>query len=121
MGETGGKDFVFVHPSACGAREVAVALARGAFEFQGQKCSAASRAYVPKSMWSEVLEELTEILAEMKMGDVADFSNFISAVIDARSYGKISEAVGRAVSDPATVNVPHLDVPSEVCAPAPYS
>lgn len=100
VGETGGKDFVFVHPSACGAREVAVALARGAFEFQGQKCSAASRAYVPKSMWSEVLEELTEILSEMKMGDVADFSNFISAVIDARSYGKISDAVGRAVSDP---------------------
>lgn len=100
VGETGGKDFVFVHPSACGAREVAVALARGAFEFQGQKCSAASRAYIPRSMWPDVLEELKEILSEMKMGDVADFSNFISAVIDARSYGKISEAVERAASEP---------------------
>lgn len=100
VGETGGKDFVFVHPSACGAREVAVALARGAFEYQGQKCSAASRAYVPRSMWPDVLDELQAILSEMKMGDVADFSNFLGAVIDARSYGKISEAVQRAASEP---------------------
>lgn len=100
VGETGGKDFVFVHPSACGAREVAVALARGAFEYQGQKCSAASRAYVPRSMWPDVLEELKAILSEMTMGDVSDFSNFLGAVIDARSYGKISEAVKRAASEP---------------------
>ena len=100
VGETGGKDFVFVHPSACGAREVAVALARGAFEYQGQKCSAASRAYVPRSMWPDVLEELQAILSEMTMGDVSDFSNFLGAVIDARSYGKISEAVKRAASEP---------------------
>ncbi|MEC8513429.1 MAG: L-glutamate gamma-semialdehyde dehydrogenase [Planctomycetota bacterium] len=100
VGETGGKDFVFVHPSACGAREVAVALARGAFEYQGQKCSAASRAYVPRSMWPDVLEELGAILAEMRMGDVTDFSNFLGAVIDARSYAKISEAVERAVNEP---------------------
>ena len=100
VGETGGKDFVFVHPSACGAREVAVALARGAFEYQGQKCSAASRAYVPRSMWPDVLEELEAILSEMTMGDVSDFSNFLGAVIDARSYGKISEAVKRAASEP---------------------
>ncbi|MEE2939337.1 MAG: L-glutamate gamma-semialdehyde dehydrogenase, partial [Planctomycetota bacterium] len=100
VGETGGKDFVFVHPSACGAREVAVALARGAFEYQGQKCSAASRAYVPRSMWPDVLEELKAILSEMKMGDVADFSNFLGAVIDARSYQKLSEAVKRAAGEP---------------------
>ena len=79
---------------------MAVALARGAFEYQGQKCSAASRAYVPRSMWPDVLDELQAILSEMKMGDVADFSNFLGAVIDARSYGKISEAVQRAASEP---------------------
>ncbi len=99
VGETGGKDFVFVHPSACGAREVAVALARGAFEFQGQKCSAASRAYVPKSMWPDVQEELGQILSEMKMGDVADFSNFISAVIDQNSFNKLKEAIDRAKAE----------------------
>ena len=100
VGETGGKDFVFVHPSACGAREVAVALARGAFEYQGQKCSAASRAYVPKSLWPDVLQELQSILSEMKMGDVSDFSNFIGAVIDKNSYTKLKDAIDRAKSEP---------------------
>ena len=100
VGETGGKDFVFVHPTACGAREVAVALARGAFEYQGQKCSAASRAYVPKSLWPDVRKELGEILSEMKMGDVADFSNFLGAVIDNRSFKKLSEAIERAKGEP---------------------
>ncbi|QDV06975.1 1-pyrroline-5-carboxylate dehydrogenase [Planctomycetes bacterium Poly30] len=104
VGETGGKDFVFVHPSACGAREVAVALARGAFEFQGQKCSAASRAYVPKSLWPDVKEHLAEILSEMKMGDVADFSNFIGAVIDDKSFAKLKGAIDRA-KDEANVEV----------------
>lgn len=99
VGETGGKDFVFVHPSACGAREVAVALARGSFEFQGQKCSAASRAYVPKSMWPDVKEQLGEILSEMKMGDVADFSNFISAVIDQNSFNKLKAAIDRSKAE----------------------
>ena len=104
VGETGGKDFVFVHPTACGAREVAVALARGAFEYQGQKCSAASRAYVPKSLWPAVAEELTAIVGEMKMGDVADFSNFLGAVIDARSFGKLEEVIDRANAE-ANVDV----------------
>ena len=99
VGETGGQDFVFVHPSACGAREVAVALARGSFEFQGQKCSAASRAYVPKSMWPDVKEHLGEILSEMKMGDVADFSTFIGAVIDKRSFDKLKGAIDRCKED----------------------
>ncbi|MDG1491295.1 MAG: L-glutamate gamma-semialdehyde dehydrogenase, partial [Planctomycetota bacterium] len=104
VGETGGKDFVFVHPTACGAREVAVALARGSFEFQGQKCSAASRAYVPKSMWPAVSKELTEIVSEMTMGDVADFSNFLGAVIDARSFNKLKEVIDRANAE-ANVDV----------------
>jgi 1-pyrroline-5-carboxylate dehydrogenase len=104
VGETGGKDFVFVHPSACGAREVAVALARGAFEYQGQKCSAASRAYVPKSLWPAVSEELAAIVGEMTMGDVADFSNFLGAVIDARSFGKLKEVIDRANAE-ANVDV----------------
>ena len=104
VGETGGKDFVFVHPSACGAREVAVALARGSFEFQGQKCSASSRAYVPKSMWPDVKEHLGEILSEMKMGDVADFSNFISAVIDRNSFNKLKEVIDRSKAE-ANVDV----------------
>ena len=99
VGETGGKDFVFVHPSACGAREVAVALARGSFEYQGQKCSAASRAYVPKSLWPAVSEELREIVGEMKMGDIADFSNFLGAVIDAKSFAKLSTVIERAVGE----------------------
>jgi len=100
VGETGGKDFVFVHPSACGAREVAVALCRGAFEFQGQKCSAASRSYVPKSMWPAVRSEMEAILGEMKMGDPTEPGNFLGAVIDARSYGKLKGAVDRAKEDP---------------------
>ncbi|MEM1449287.1 MAG: L-glutamate gamma-semialdehyde dehydrogenase [Planctomycetota bacterium] len=104
VGETGGKDFVFVHPTACGAREVAVALARGAFEYQGQKCSAASRAYVPKSMWASVHDELGAIVGEMKMGDVADYSNFLGAVIDSRSFAKLKEAIDRA-SGEANVDV----------------
>ena len=100
VGETGGKDFVFVHPSACGAREVAVALARGAFEYQGQKCSAASRCYVPKSLWPDVLENMREIVGQMKMGDIADFSNFLGAVIDANSFGKLKEVIDRASTEP---------------------
>ena len=93
-----------MHPTACGAREVAVALARGSFEFQGQKCSAASRAYVPKSMWPAVSKELTEIVGEMTMGDVADFTNFLGAVIDARSFNKLKEVIDRANAE-ANVDV----------------
>ncbi|MEZ6013587.1 MAG: L-glutamate gamma-semialdehyde dehydrogenase [Planctomycetota bacterium] len=98
VGETGGKDFVFVHASA-DAREVAVALARGAFEYQGQKCSAASRAYVPKSLWKSVQQELVTIVKEMRMGDVRDFKNFLGAVIDRRSYSKLTAAQSLAKSD----------------------
>ena len=89
VGETGGKDFVMVHPSA-DYQQVATALSRGAFEFQGQKCSAASRAYVPQSLWPHVKELLLEQVSSFKMGSVEDFSNFISAVIDERAFDKIS-------------------------------
>ena len=95
VGETGGKDFVMVHPSA-GAVEVAVALARGAFEFQGQKCSAASRAYVPKSLWPDVKKRLVKDVESFKMGDPKDFGNFINAVIDERSFDKISNYLSEA-------------------------
>lgn len=88
VGETGGKDFVFVHPSAK-PPEVAVGIVRGAFEYQGQKCSAASRAYIPKSLWSEIKRHITEICEEIKMGDVRDFSNFMNAVIDENAFDTI--------------------------------
>jgi len=85
VGETGGKDFVFAHKSA-DAKEVAVAIVRAAYEYQGQKCSAASRAYLPKSLWPAIKEHIGEMLAEIKMGDVTDFSNFVNAVIDEASF-----------------------------------
>jgi 1-pyrroline-5-carboxylate dehydrogenase len=98
VGETGGKDFVIAHPSA-DAVEVAVALARGAFEYQGQKCSAASRAYIPKSLWNAVKERLVEDVESFKMGSPEDFSNFINAVIDARAFDKISGYIAQAKKD----------------------
>ena len=98
VGETGGKDFVMVHASA-EAKQVAVALGRGAFEFQGQKCSAASRAYVPESLWPDVKRHLLDDLAAMKMGPVEDFGNFINAVIDERAFDKISAYIERAKAD----------------------
>lgn len=88
VGETGGKDFIFVHPSAC-TKAVANAAFCGAFEFQGQKCSAASRMYVPKSIWPAVLDGIRERAEEVKMGDVADPDNFINAVIDEASFDNI--------------------------------
>lgn len=88
VGETGGKDFVFAHPSA-NPQALVTALVRGAFEYQGQKCSAASRAYVPKSLWKTVKSELVAQTNEIKMGDVEDFTNFMGAVIDQRSFDKI--------------------------------
>ncbi|OPX22901.1 MAG: 1-pyrroline-5-carboxylate dehydrogenase [Planctomycetales bacterium 4484_113] len=88
VGETGGKDFVFAHPSA-DAEAVATALTRAAFEYQGQKCSAASRAYIPKSLWPKLKEVFFAQLESIKMGDVTDFSNFMNAVIDRASYDKI--------------------------------
>lgn len=85
VGETGGKDFVFAHPSA-DVEALAVALVRGAFEYQGQKCSAASRAYVPASLWPQVERRLKELLSEVKMGSPLDFRNFMAAVIDKASF-----------------------------------
>ena len=95
VGETGGKNFVFVHPSAK-PLEVAVGIIRGAFEYQGQKCSAASRGYVPKSLWAEVKKLLIEMCAEIKVGDVNDFSNFMNAVIDERSFDNIMGYIDEA-------------------------
>lgn len=98
VGETGGKDFVMVHPSA-NVDQVVTALARGAFEFQGQKCSAASRAYIPKELWSEVKEKLVAMVQSFKMGTTEDFTNFINAVIDERSFDKISNYIAEAKKD----------------------
>jgi 1-pyrroline-5-carboxylate dehydrogenase len=97
VGETGGKDFVFAHPSA-DAAALATALARGAFEYQGQKCSAASRAYIPQSLWKKTEAKLLDDVRSFKRGDVRDFSNFISAVIDERSFNKVSGYLSRAHS-----------------------
>lgn len=88
VGETGGKDFVFAHPSADVEGLVANTI-RGAFEYQGQKCSAASRAYIPKSLWKEVKERIIAEVKTIKMGDVADFRNFMGAVIDKKSFDNI--------------------------------
>jgi 1-pyrroline-5-carboxylate dehydrogenase len=98
VGETGGKDFVWAHPSAK-ALQVATALSRGAFEYQGQKCSAASRAYIPKSMWSEVRKVLEEQIDSMKMGSPEDTSNFINAVIDQSSFDNLTSFIDRAKKD----------------------
>ncbi len=100
VGETGGKDFVMIHKSA-DATVAAVALARGAFEFQGQKCSAASRAYLPSNLAEEIKEKLVAHLGSMKMGTVEDFTNFINAVIDERSFDKISRYIDEAKNNPA--------------------
>ncbi len=98
VGETGGKDFVMVHPSA-DPGPVITALSRGAFEYQGQKCSAASRAYIPKSLWPAVKKGLIEDIQSFKMGSVEDFSNFVNAVIDERSFDKISNYIAQAKKD----------------------
>jgi 1-pyrroline-5-carboxylate dehydrogenase len=90
VGETGGKDFIVAHPSA-DPQELAVAIARGGFEYQGQKCSAASRVYVPQSLWSDVKDRTVAMMKEIKMGDVRDFRNFMGAVIDKKAFARISE------------------------------
>ena len=92
VGETGGKDFIFVHPSA-DAKAVATAAFCGAFEFQGQKCSAASRMYVPKSLWPEILDIMKQYTSQIKIGDVLDASNFINAVIDEASWNNIDSYI----------------------------
>lgn len=98
VGETGGKDFVVAHKSA-DAKALATALVRGAFEFQGQKCSAASRAYVPDNMWEEVKGYMLADLKSMKMGVVDDFTNFINAVIDEKAFDSISGYITKAKAD----------------------
>ena len=100
VGETGGKDFVVAHASA-DPKALAVGLIRGAFEYQGQKCSAASRAYVPKSIWPEVAEYLREDLAAIQMGGTEDFGNFVNAVIDAKAFAKITSFIADAKKDSA--------------------
>jgi 1-pyrroline-5-carboxylate dehydrogenase len=100
VGETGGKDFVFAHPSA-DPQTLAVALVRGAFEYQGQKCSAASRAYVPKSLWPTVRDAIGGMLSEIRMGDVREFSNFVAAVIDQSSFDKLKGVIEAGRSDAA--------------------
>lgn len=99
VGETGGKDFIFVHPSAP-SLEVSTAIVRGSFEYQGQKCSAASRAYVPKSLWGKVKEEIGDMLKTIKMGDVRDFTNLVNAVIDEASFDNIMKYIDFAKSSP---------------------
>ena len=98
VGETGGKDFVFAHNSA-DVDMLVVALVRGAFEYQGQKCSAASRAYIPRSIWPKVKEKLVAMTEELKMGDPEDFTNFVGAVIDERSFTKIKGYIEHAKAD----------------------
>jgi 1-pyrroline-5-carboxylate dehydrogenase len=98
VGETGGKDFVLAHPSA-NVKQVTTAITRGAFEFQGQKCSAASRAYIPQSMWPAVKEQLIADVASMKMGSPEDFSNFVTAVIHEGSFDKLASYIDKAKKD----------------------
>ncbi|SEK83676.1 delta-1-pyrroline-5-carboxylate dehydrogenase [Roseateles sp. YR242] len=101
VGETGGKDFVLAHASA-DVDALCVALLRGAYEYQGQKCSAASRAYVPASLWPQVKTQLLDLIATLRMGDVSDFSNFMGAVIDRRAFTRLSRAIASAREDSGT-------------------
>ena len=98
VGETGGKDFIVAHATA-DAATVATAILRGSFEYQGQKCSAASRVFAPESMWPELQERLVEQVRTIKVGDVSDFSNFMGAVIDASSFATQKEAIEEAKAD----------------------
>jgi len=95
VGETGGKDFVVAHKSA-DSKELATGLVRGAFEFQGQKCSAASRAYIPSNLWDDVKKFVIEDLSSIRMGSPEDFGNFVNAVIDERSFNKITKYIDEA-------------------------
>ncbi|MFT3861206.1 L-glutamate gamma-semialdehyde dehydrogenase [Micropruina sp.] len=99
VGETGGKDFILVHPSADPAM-VNTALIRGAFEYSGQKCSAASRAYLPRSLWNAISRDLIEQVEALKVGDVRDFTNFTSAVIDERAFDKVTGAIDAVKASP---------------------
>ena len=103
VGETGGKDFIVAHPSA-DVTALAVAIARGSFEYQGQKCSASSRVYVPESLWPRVKEQVVAIMDDIRMGDVRDFRNFMGAVIDERAHKKIGEYVQHAHANATVVH-----------------
>jgi 1-pyrroline-5-carboxylate dehydrogenase len=98
VGETGGKDFILAHPSAIPA-QVSTAMSRGAFEFQGQKCSAASRAYIPGNLWPQVKELLLADLKSFRMGGTEDFRNFINAVIDEKAFDRIATYIDHAKAD----------------------
>lgn len=98
VGETGGKDFAVIHPSAV-TQQVTTAIIRGSFEFQGQKCSALSRAYIPSNLWPTIKDQLVKELSTVKMGDVEDFSNFVNAVIDEGSFKKLSGFIDQAKKD----------------------
>ena len=98
VGETGGKDFIFAHPSA-EHRTLITAMIRGAFEFQGQKCSAASRAYVPRSIWNAIKDDFQAEVEGIKQGHASDFSNFMTAVIDEKAFNRVSGAIDRAHAD----------------------
>jgi 1-pyrroline-5-carboxylate dehydrogenase len=104
VGETGGKDFIVAHPSA-DVEALATAIVRGSFEYQGQKCSAASRVYAPSNLWPELRERLVEEVGSIAMGDVSDFSNFMGAVIDGKSFARQREAVEHAKNTNAEVVV----------------
>jgi len=99
VGETGGKDFIVAHQSA-DVEALAVAMVRGAYEYQGQKCSAASRAYIPDTLWPEVRDRVAAMIADIRMGDVADFRNFMGAVIDKRAFDRLGSYLERAKQDP---------------------
>ncbi|MDX2184572.1 MAG: L-glutamate gamma-semialdehyde dehydrogenase [Gemmatimonadaceae bacterium] len=102
VGETGGKDFIIAHPSA-DVQALAVAIVRGGFEYQGQKCSAASRVYVPKSLWPTLKAKVAEMIAELKVGDTRDFSNFMGAVIDQKAFDKHVEYLAYAKANGTVV------------------
>src|SRR5436305_2732247 len=102
VGETGGKDFIVAHPSA-DVEALATAIVRGSFEYQGQKCSAASRVYAPSNLWPQLRERLVEEIGTIKMGDVTDFSNFMGAVIDDKSFARQREAIEHAKANSAEV------------------
>jgi 1-pyrroline-5-carboxylate dehydrogenase len=97
VGETGGKDFIVAHPTA-DVEAVATAIVRGSFEYQGQKCSAASRVYAPSNLWPDLRERLADEIKELKVGDVSDFSNFMGAVIDSNAFATHREAIEEAKS-----------------------
>ncbi len=98
VGETGGKDFIFMHPTAK-IEEVVVAMVRGAFEYQGQKCSAASRAYIPQSLWPEVKKRMEDMIRGIRMGPPENFNNFFNAVIDETSFDKLASYIDRTRQD----------------------